>query len=265
MDLGIAGKWALVCGASKGLGLGCARALAREGVNLVIVARGAEALQHAATQLRAENPAGTPSEVLFVAQDITTEAGRAAVFAQRAEFDIVVTNAGGPPAGDFRDFERDDWIRAVDANMLTPIALIKSQIDGMVARGFGRIVNITSSAVKAPIDVLALSNGARSGLTGFVAGLARNPRLARANVTVNNLLPGAFDTERLQAIFAGAVKKSGQSMEAVADSRRKQIPAQRFGQADEFGATCAFLCSQQAGYITGQNLLIDGGAYPGTF
>ena len=265
MDLGIAGKWALVCGASKGLGLGCARALVREGVNLVIVARGAEALQQAATQLNAEAPAGTRPEVLFVAQDITTEVGRAAVFAQHADFDIVVTNAGGPPAGDFREFERDDWIRAVDANMLTPIALIKSQIDGMVARGFGRIVNITSSAVKAPIDVLALSNGARSGLTGFVAGLARNPRLAGANVTVNNLLPGAFDTDRLQAIFAGAVQKSGQSMQAVMDSRRKQIPAQRFGQPDEFGATCAFLCSQQAGYITGQNLLIDGGAYPGTF
>jgi 3-oxoacyl-[acyl-carrier protein] reductase len=183
----------------------------------------------------------------------------------RRDFDIVVTNAGGPPPGDFRDWNRDAWIKAVDANMLTPIELIKATVDGMAARGFGRIVNITSSAVKAPIDILGLSNGARSGLTGFVAGVARNPKLAAANVTINNLLPGAFDTDRLRSTMEGAVKKTGQTMEAVAEARRKNIPANRFGNADEFGAACAFLCSAHAGYITGQNVLIDGGAYPGTY
>lgn len=263
MDLGIAGKWALVCGASKGLGLGCAQALVREGVNVLVVARGAEALQAAALALRAEAASG--AQVVPIAADITTPEGRAQVFAQRAEFDIVVTNAGGPPPGDFRDWDREAWIRAVDANMLTPIELIKATVDGMVARGFGRIVNITSSAVKSPIDILGLSNGARSGLTGFVAGLARNPKLAGANVTVNNLLPGAFDTDRLRATMEGASKKTGQPIEALAEARRKGIPAQRFGAPEEFGATCAFLCSRHAGYITGQNVLIDGGAYPGTY
>lgn len=263
MDLGIAGKWALVCGASKGLGLGCAQALVREGVNVLVVARGAEALQAAALALGAEAASG--AQVVPIAADITTPEGRAQVFAQRAEFDIVVTNAGGPPPGDFRDWDREAWIRAVDANMLTPIELIKATVDGMVARGFGRIVNITSSAVKSPIDILGLSNGARSGLTGFVAGLARNPKLAGANVTVNNLLPGAFDTDRLRATMEGASKKTGQPIEALAEARRKGIPAQRFGAPEEFGATCAFLCSRHAGYITGQNVLIDGGAYPGTY
>ncbi len=265
MDLGIAGRWALVCGASKGLGLGCARALAQAGAHVVMVARGAEALDAAAQALRADPavPAGT--QVITVAADITTPEGRAAAFAARADYDIVVTNAGGPPPGDFRDWDREAWIKALDANMLTPIELIKATVDGMAARGFGRIVNITSGAVKAPIDILGLSNGARSGLTGFVAGVARSPTLVSANVTINNLLPGAFDTDRLQATLAGASKKTGQPVEAVADARRKTIPAQRFGQPDEFGATCAFLCSAQAGYITGQNLLIDGGAYPGTY
>jgi 3-oxoacyl-[acyl-carrier protein] reductase len=264
MDLGIAGKWALVCGSSKGLGLGCAKALVAEGVNVLMVARGAEALQLAASKLAADYAGKTGAVAQFLAVDITTEAGRAAVFAMRADFDIVVTNAGGPPTGDFRTFDRDDWIRAVDANMFTPIALIKATVDGMAARGFGRIVNITSSAVKAPIDVLALSNGARSGLTGFVAGLARSG-LAAKGVTINNLLPGAFDTDRLQAVFQGAAAKTGQTMDAVAAARRNGIPARRFGSPDEFGAICAFLCSQQAGYITGQNVLADGGAYPGTF
>ncbi|MDD2881743.1 MAG: SDR family oxidoreductase [Rhodoferax sp.] len=264
MDLGIAGKWALVCGASKGLGLGCATALVAEGVNVLMVARGAEALQAAASKLIATHAINTGATVQFIAKDITTEVGRAAVFAMRADFDIVVTNAGGPPAGDFRSFERDDWIKAVDANMLTPIALIKATVDGMAARGFGRIVNITSSAVKAPIDVLGLSNGARSGLTGFVAGLARSG-LAAQGVTINNLLPGAFDTDRLQAIFQAAAAKTTQSVETVAATRRNAIPARRFGSPDEFGAICAFLCSQQAGYMTGQNVLADGGAYPGTF
>jgi len=264
MDLGISGKWALVCGASKGLGLGCARALVAEGVNVLMVARGAEALQAAAAQLTDNFASQSGAIVQWLAADITSEAGRAAVLGQRADFDIVVTNAGGPPTGDFRNFERDDWIRALDANMLTPIALIKATVDGMAARGFGRIVNITSGAVKAPIDVLGLSNGARSGLTGFVAGLARSS-LAANGVTINNLLPGAFDTERLQSIFQGAAAKSAQPLEAVAAARRNTIPAKRFGSPDEFGAICAFLCSQQAGYMTGQNVLADGGAYPGTF
>ena len=264
MDLGITGKWALVCGASKGLGLGCAKALVQEGVNVLMVARGAKALQVAAAQLTDACVNKTGATVQWLAADITTEAGRAAVLAQRADFDILVTNAGGPPTGDFRSFERDDWIRALDANMLTPIALIKATVDGMAARGFGRIVNITSGAVKAPIDVLGLSNGARSGLTGFVAGLARSG-VAAKGVTINNLLPGAFDTERLQSIFQGAAAKTAQPLEVVAAARRNTIPAKRFGSPDEFGAICAFLCSQQAGYMTGQNVLADGGAYPGTF
>jgi len=263
MDLGIAGRWALVCGASKGLGFGCAQALVREGVNLVVVARGAEALQAAAAQLAQQASAG--AQVQAVAADITSDAGRAQVFAMRPDFDIVVTNAGGPPPGDFRDWNREAWIKAVDANMLTPIELIKATVDGMAARGFGRVVNITSSAVKAPIDILGLSNGARSGLTGFVAGLARTRKLAAANVTINNLLPGAFDTDRLRATLEGASKKTGQAIDVLADARRRAIPAERFGNAQEFGAACAFLCSQHASYITGQNVLIDGGAYPGTY
>jgi len=219
MDLGISGKWALVCGASKGLGLGCARALVQEGVNVLMVARGTEALQAAAAQLIDSFASQNGAIVQWLATDITTEAGRAAVLAQRAEFDIVVTNAGGPPTGDFRNFERDDWIRALDANMLTPIALIKATVDGMAAKG----------------------------------------------VTINNLLPGAFDTERLQSIFQGAAAKTAQPVDTVAAARRNTIPAKRFGSIDEFGAICAFLCSQQAGYMTGQNVLAEGGAYPGTF
>ena len=264
MDLGIAGKWALVCGASKGLGLGCAQALVREGVNVLIVARGADVLQTAAANLIADSARPAGAEVLFVAADITTEAGRAAVFAVRRDFDIVGTNAGGPPPGDFRDWDRDAWIKAVDANMLTPIELIKATVDGMAARGFGRIVNITSSAVKSPIDILGLSNGARSGLTGFVAGVSRSG-LAAQGVTINNLLPGAFDTDRLRGNMAGVAQKTGKPVEAIIDTRRKAIPAQRFGTPEEFGAICAFLCSTHAGYMTGQNVLADGGAYPGTY
>jgi len=263
MDLGIKGKWALVGGASKGLGLGCATALAQAGVNVVMVSRGAEALEASAATLRKLGVT-----VLTVAQDITTEAGRAAIWAVAGgpgkNFDIVVTNAGGPPVGDFREWDREAWIKAVDANMLTPIELIKGTVDGMASRGFGRIVNITSSAVKAPIDILGLSNGARSGLTGFVAGLSRTTALAGNNVTINNLLPGAFDTDRLKTTLAGAASKTGQSIEALAEARKKLAPAQRFGHPDEFGQTCAFLCSQHAGFITGQNILIDGGAFPGT-
>ncbi len=264
MDLGIAGKWALVCGASKGLGLGCAQALVAEGVNVLIVARGAETLATAATQLIADRADKSGVSVLSVAADITTVAGRAAVFALRKDFDIVVTNAGGPPPGDFRDWDRDAWIKAVDANMLTPIELIKATVDGMAARGFGRIINITSSAVKAPIDILGLSNGARSGLTGFVAGVSRSA-LAAQGVTINNLLPGAFNTDRLKTTMAGAAQKTGQPIEAIMDARRKTIPAKRFGTPQEFGAICAFLCSVHASYMTGQNVLADGGAYSGTF
>ena len=257
MDLGVAGKWALVCGASKGLGLGCAQALAREGVNLVINARGEPGLAQAASDLIANNDyvssAGGKNEskiqVLTVAADITTEAGREAVFTVPGgpgrDFDIVVTNAGGPPPGDFRDWDRDAWMAALDANMLTPIALIRATVDGMAARGFGRIVNITSSAVKAPIDILGLSNGARSGLTGFVAGAARSA-VAGRGVTINNLLPGKFDTDRLAATFAGAAARSGKTLQDVRDAQRASIPAGRFGEASEFGAICAFLCSVHA-------------------
>ena len=276
MDLGLQGKWALVCGASKGLGLGCAQALAAEGVNLVMVARGAEVLAQSAEKIRADcadtaragGQKGSKIQVLTVSADITTPEGRAAVWSAPGgpgtAFDIVVTNAGGPPPGDFRDWDRDAWMRAVDANMLTPIELIKTTVDGMAARGFGRIVNITSSAVKAPIDILGLSNGARSGLTGFVAGLARSPLAARG-VTFNNLLPGKFDTDRLRGTLASGAAKAGKSADEFATAQRAQIPAKRFGTPQEFGAICAFLCSVHAGYINGQNILPDGGLYPGTY
>ena len=264
MELGLKGKWALVGGASKGLGLGCAQSLAREGANVVIVARGAEALDAAASELR---KLGTT--ILAVAVDITTPEGREAMWSEvdgpGKNFDIVVTNAGGPPPGDFRNWDRDAWIKALDANMLTPIELIKATVDGMAERKFGRIINITSSAVKAPIDILGLSNGARSGLSGFVAGVARTVKLASNNVTINNLLPGAYDTDRLKTTMKGASEKTGQSIDTIAEARKKTIPAQRFGNPQEFGDTCAFLCSAQASYITGQNILTDGGAYAGAF
>ncbi|MGK9169902.1 SDR family oxidoreductase [Inquilinus limosus] len=258
MDLGLAGRKALVCAASKGLGKGCALALAREGVHLTITARGAEALEATAEEIRRE----TGAKVTTVAGDITTDAGREAALAACPEPDILVNNAGGPPPGDFRDWDREAWLRAIDANMLTPIFLTKAVVDGMAARGFGRIVNITSSAVKAPIAELGLSNGARSGLTGFIAGVAR--QMAGKGVTINGLLPGAFDTDRLRGGINAAAQRSGQTAEAIAERRRTAIPAGRFGDPDEFGAACAFLCSVRAGYITGQNILIDGGAFPGT-
>lgn len=260
MDFGIQGKWALVCAASKGLGKGCASALVKEGANVVITARGAEALE----ATRAELQALGKGRVIAIAGDITTPEGRAAALAAAPQLDILVTNAGGPPMGDFRDWDRDAWVRAVDANMITPIELMKATVDAMAARGFGRVVHITSGAVKAPIAALGLSNGARSGLAGFVAGLARSP-LAASNVTINSLLPGAFDTDRQKSIIEAGVKKTGQDFETVAAARRKTIPAGRFGTPDEFGAFCAFLCSQHAGFLTGQNILLDGGAYPGTF
>ena len=260
MDLGISGKWALVCAASKGLGRGCATALVREGVNVVITARGADALEATAAELRALGG----GEVRTVAGDITTADGRVAALAACPRIDILVNNAGGPPPGDFREWDRAAWIRALDANMLTPIELIKASVDAMVARGYGRVVNITSGAVKAPIDILGLSNGARSGLTGFVAGLARS-NIAARGVTINGLLPGAFDTDRLRTTMQGAAIKAGQPMETLMAKRASAIPAQRFGTAEEFGAVCAFICSVHAAYLTGQNILLDGGTYPGTF
>jgi len=262
MDLGLKGRWALVCAASKGLGRGCAEALAGEGAHVVITARGEGELLATAAALKARYPG---VEVRTVVGDIATSQGRADALAACPQVDILVNNAGGPPPGDFRDWGREQWLAALDANMLAPIELIKATVDAMAARGFGRIVNITSGAVKAPIDVLGLSNGARSGLTGFVAGVARQPRLAGANVTINNLLPGAFDTDRLRSGFARSAASAGVGAEELAARRRAAIPAQRFGTAAEFGAICAMLCSAQAGYLTGQNLLLDGGAYPGTF
>ncbi len=259
MDLGISGRKAIVCAASKGLGRGCAMALAREGVDLVINARTAAALEATAQEIRQE----TGVSVTAVAADIATEAGREAVLAACPAPDILVNNAGGPPPGDFRDWGREEWMSAVDANMLTPIFLIKAVVDGMIERRFGRIVNITSGAVKAPIAILGLSNGARSGLTGFIAGLARET--PRHNVTINNLLPGQFDTERLVKNFEAGARRANTTPESLRAQREKQIPAGRFGDPAEFGSTCAFLCSTSAGYITGQNVLIDGGAYPGTF
>jgi 3-oxoacyl-[acyl-carrier protein] reductase len=260
MDLGLNGKWALVCAASKGLGKGCAAALVREGVNVVITARGAEALEATATELCAIKG----GEVIAVAGDITTPEGRAAALAACPQVDILINNAGGPPPGDFREWDREAWIKALDANMLTPIELMKVTVDAMAARGYGRVVNITSGAVKAPIGVLGLSNGARSGLTGFVAGLARSG-IAGRGVTINGLLPGAFDTERLRTTLLAGAAKAGGDPQAAWKAREQAIPARRFGMPDEFGAVCAFICSVQAGYLTGQNILLDGGAYPGTF
>jgi len=259
MDLGIAGKKALVCGASAGLGYACAQALVREGVDVLIVARTEAPLLAAAEHLR-QMGAGA---VQCVAADVTTDAGRAQIFEVQQDFDIVVTNAGGPPPGDFRHWDRDIWMRAIEANMLAPIELIKATVDGMMARGFGRIVNITSSAVKSPVDGLGLSNGARSGLTGFVAGLARTT--VAHGVTINNLLPGTFDTARLAGNFAAQAARQGITAEQAISARLAKHPAHRFGRPDELGNTCAYLCSMHAGYINGQNILLDGGSYPGVF
>jgi len=262
MDLGIRGRSALVCASSKGLGRGCALALAREGVNVTLVARGVEALEKTAAEIRAA-AAGSGATVTTVAADIVTPAGRAAALAACPQPDILVNNAGGPPPGDFRNWSRDDWLAALDANMLAPIEMIKATVDHMIARKFGRIVNITSGAVKMPIDVLGLSNGARSGLTGFVAGLAR--KTVTHNVTINNLLPGFHDTDRIATVIGSQAKARGVPYEQVLAERVATIPAGRIGNAEDFGAACAWLCSAQAGFITGQNWLIDGGAYPGTF
>ena len=260
MDLGIRGRHALVCGASKGLGRGCAEMLVAEGVHVTIVARTAAVLDATAQALRQIGGPGVT--VTAVACDITTVEGRALALAACPQPDILITNAGGPPTGDFRDWQRADWIAALDANMLTPVELIKATVDGMMARGFGRIVNITSSAVKAPIDILGLSNGARAGLTGFVAGIAR--KTVAHNVTINNLLPGPFDTDRLTSTLQASAIASGKSLDEVRAARATHNPAHRFGTAAEFGAFCAFICSAHAGYLTGQNILLDGGAFPGT-
>jgi 3-oxoacyl-[acyl-carrier protein] reductase len=257
MDLGLKGRTALVCASSRGLGRACAQALAREGVRVVINGQNRETLTHTAEQLKQE----TGAEIVPVVADITTPEGRRLLFAAAPDPDILVNNAGGPPSGDFRDWSVKDWHKALDANMLSAIELIKTTIDGMIERRFGRIISITSVAVKAPVSYLGLSNGARTGLTGFLAGLARE--VSKHNVTINNLLPGSFATDRLQELAESAAKKAGISVE---DQRRRWEKAEvsgRFGRPEELGAACAFLCSVQAGYITGQNLLIDGGAFPG--
>jgi 3-oxoacyl-[acyl-carrier protein] reductase len=259
MDLGIRGRRAIVGGASRGLGRACARALAAEGVSVAIVARTESELHRTAEELRRS----TGAEVVPVAADLSSAEGRKKVLAALPDPDILVNNAGGPPPGDFRQFGRDDWIKALDACMLAPIEMIRATIDGMVARRFGRIVNVTSYSVKMPIDVLCLSNGARCGLTGFIAGLARN--VAAHNVTINNLLPGVFATARQEATVGAAAKKLGVSFEEARKQKVAAIPARRMGEPEEFGDLCAYLCSARAGYFTGQNVLLDGGLYPGTF
>jgi 3-oxoacyl-[acyl-carrier protein] reductase len=258
MDLGLQGRRAIVCAASKGLGRACATALAREGVAVVITGRDEATLEATARAIAQE----TGSDIGIAPGDIATEAGRAAALAACPDPDILVNNAGGPPPGDFRDWGRDDWLKALDANMLAPIALIKVVIDGMIGRRFGRIVNITSASVKSPIPQLGMSNGARAGLTGFVGGLAR--QVARHNVTINNLLPGPFVTDRLRSTMTGAAAQSGRTIEAEMAARAEQNPAGRFGDPEEFGRACAFLCAASSGYIVGQNLLLDGGAFNAT-
>ncbi|KMW58364.1 Oxidoreductase, short chain dehydrogenase/reductase family [Candidatus Rhodobacter oscarellae] len=258
MDLGIKGKKAIVCASSKGLGQGCARALAAAGVDLVMNARGAEALEASAAAIRSEFGV----DVQAVAADITSEEGRAAVLEAAGQVDILVNNAGGPPPGMWHDWEREDFIQALDSNMLTPIALIKACVPGMMERGWGRVVNITSQSVKAPIGVLGLSNSARAGLTGYVAGTSR--QVAGKGVNINNLLPGIHATDRATSLDGGVAKAQGITPDEARANREKTIPAGRYGTADEFGAACAFLCSQHAGFIVGQNILLDGGGVNST-
>lgn len=258
MDLGIRGKRALVCASSKGLGLGCAKALADAGVDLVMNARGAEALEASAAAIR--DTYGV--QVDTVAVDVTTAEGQVALLDAAGSVDILVNNAGGPPPGMWSDWERDDFIAALDANMLTPIALMKALLPGMMERGWGRIVNITSQSVKAPIAVLGLSNSARAGLTGYVAGTAR--QVAPRGVVINSLLPGVHDTDRIAALSQSVAQSQGITVEEARVQREAEIPVGRFGTADEFGAACAFLCSEHAGFIVGQNILLDGGAMNAT-
>jgi 3-oxoacyl-[acyl-carrier protein] reductase len=254
MDLGISGKRALVCASSKGLGLGCAQQLAAAGVNLVMNARGSDALEASAAAIRAEHGV----DVVTIVADIATLEGQAAVVKAAEGVDILVTNAGGPPPGMWSDWDRDDFIKALDANMLAPIMLMKALLPAMMDRGWGRVVNITSQSVKAPIAVLGLSNSARAGLTGYVAGTSR--QVAGHGVTINNLLPGIHDTDRAFALDTGVINARGITMEEARAERAASIPAGRYGSASEFGAACAFLCSQHAGFIVGQNLLMDGGS-----
>jgi len=257
MDLGIAGRSAIVCGGSAGLGRGVAEALVADGVNVLLAARSEDRLRQTAGEIGSS----APGKVTWVVADVTTEAGREAVLAACPQPDILVNNAGGPPPGDFRDWSREDWLKAIDANMLSPIFLIKATIDGMIERRFGRIVNITSHMVKAPAAILGLSNGARAGLTGFVGGLSRD--VAQHNVTINNVLPGQFDTDRLRSNHRAFAAARNVGPEEARETFMRQIPARRFGDPREFGAACAFLCSAHAGFITGQNLLLDGGQFPG--
>ena len=254
MDLGIEGRRALVCASSKGLGRGCAEVLAAAGVHLVMNARGAEALEAAAGAIR--DAAGVEVETL--AGDVTDAGVQRELIAAAGGVDILVTNAGGPPPGMWSDWDRDDFIAALDANMLAPIALMSGLLPGMCERGWGRVVNITSQSVKAPIPQLGLSNAARTGLTGYVAGTAR--QVAPMGVTINNLLPGIHATDRADALDGGVMKAEGITLEEARRRREATIPARRYGTPAEFGAACAFLCSVHAGFIVGQNVLIDGGA-----
>ncbi len=254
MDLGLKGKRALVTASSKGLGRGCAEALAEAGVDLVLNARGQEALEATAADIR--NAYGV--SVTAVAADITTEEGRAKVLDAAGTVDILVTNAGGPPPGVWSDWSRDDFIKALDSNMLAPIALMQAVLPAMIEKGWGRVVNITSQSVKAPIAALGLSNSARAGLTGFVAGTSR--QVAPFGVTINNLLPGIHATDRAVGLDTGVANQQGMSLDQARAAREATIPARRYGTAQEFGQTCAFLCSQHAGFIVGQNILLDGGA-----
>jgi 3-oxoacyl-[acyl-carrier protein] reductase len=259
MDLGISGRKAIVCAASKGLGRACAFSLAREGVELVLNARGRETLEKTAAEIRAE----TGVKVTVVSCDVTTQAGRVEILRACPAPDILVNNAGGPPPGDFREWGESEWLHAVNANMLTPILLIKAVIDGMIERKFGRIVNITSVSVKSPIPMLGLSNGARSGLTGFCAGLAR--QVVRHNVTINNLLPGHFATDRLLSAANATAERLGVPKEKHMADLKASNPSGRFGDPAEFGDACAFLCAAKSGFIAGQNLLLDGGSFNSTF
>jgi 3-oxoacyl-[acyl-carrier protein] reductase len=257
MDLGIAGRSAIVCGASAGLGRGVAEALAADGVDVLLAARSEDRLRRTAEEIAAR----ASGKVTWVAADVTTDEGRAAVLDACPQPDILINNAGGPPPGDFRQWSREDWIKAIDSNMLSAIFLIKATLDGMIERKFGRVINITSIMVKQPTAFLGLSNGARAGLTGFIGGLARD--VAQHNVTLNNVLPGQFDTDRLLSNHQKMADASGRDLEVVRANARAGIPAKRFGTPPEFGAACAFLCSARAGFITGQNLLLDGGEFKG--
>ncbi len=258
MDLGIKGKRALVCASSKGLGRGCAEALAEAGVNLILNARGADALDATADHLRSTYGV----DVTTVAADVALKDGRAALLEAAGNVDILVNNAGGPPPGVWSDWERDDFIKALDANMLAPISLMKALMPGMINQGWGRVVNITSGSVKAPIPQLGLSNSARAGLTGYVAGTSR--QVAPHGVIINNMLPGIHDTDRAVGLDTGVAKAQSIDIAQARANREATIPARRYGTAQEFGAMCAFLCSQHAGFIVGQNIVLDGGAINAT-